>query len=688
MQIRKTAITAVTLLLTLLTACGTATPAATNAPVVDTPAPRAATARPTGVIAASATAAPTAETSTKAAAADGDVQGWAVLAEKDDYTDGNMSNLPVDYIGITQMREVLEAAGWDTAHIREDREFDRASLESGLDWLEDNADQDDIVVLYVGAHSMYLQQVLRWDTFFAEEWAEIPSYRRVLVIDACQAASFTSVILEDPAPFLAIAAVGGEEYAWSGLEEEGLPIIGGVFTYYFAAAFGNPAADADRDGRVSIQEAADLAEQQQRTYLHEVVLAVPEFVEGYHEIGAYPEKDRGFPHVTVDDTIGEPLYLALDAYRPTATSTAQPPLDGSGGRPIVASLSFEQSPQSFPKQPTYQIALGDLDGDGDLDAVFASPTTIPSQVWLNDGHGHFTDSGQELTPQGHGVGVGDLDGDGDLDLFFTCETYRNRPERSKVYLNDGKGTFQHTGQDLGDLDLSGNGIVLADVDGDGDLDAVVEYYQSPYRIYLNDGQGWFSTSEVTLPGEADLSWGDLNGDGHTDVFVKEWGSGYTTLLNDGTGHFAAHWSMDHPQATWGGVTLGDLDQDGDLDAVVSNGDRSASYPTTVWLNDGRGGFADSGQEVGLTTSAWIGLGDLDGDGDLDMYVANFGRPNEVWINAGQGLFRDSGLRLGDDDMSREGGLGDLDGDGDLDAIVPFFGLGAEGASTIWLNGQR
>jgi hypothetical protein len=245
---------------------------------------------------------------------DGVVNGWAVLAEKDDYSDVEMTDLPVDYINITQLRQQLLDAGWRESHIRDLREFDREALQDDLDWLAGNADQDDIVFLYVAAHGKYLREVVTWNEFFAADWEQIPSHRRLLVIDSCQAAKYTGTISDDSAPYLSIAAVAGDEYGWSGLEEEGLPIIGGVFTHYFAAAFDDPNADTDSDGFVSVQEAALMTEGQQRTYMHDVVFAAPEFLEGYHKAGVHPDKDPGFPHVVIDDTIGEPLYLTLDAY--------------------------------------------------------------------------------------------------------------------------------------------------------------------------------------------------------------------------------------------------------------------------------------------------------------------------------------------------------------------------------------
>ena len=248
-------------------------------------------------------------------AGDGVVRGWAVLAEKDTYDDVGMTNLPVDHIGLVQMRQVLEEAGWEAAGIREVREFDAALLQQNLDWLADQADNDDVVVLYIAAHGKYLGDVLNWTTTIPAEWQQIASDRRLLVIDACQAAKYTGAMAGDPNPYLSIAAVDRDEYAWSGLEEEGLPIIGGVFTHYFTAAFDQPAADGDGDGWVSAQEAALLAEIQQRAYMHDVVFAVDEFVAMYHKSGIYPDRDPQFPHVILEDSIGGPLYLDLAAYR-------------------------------------------------------------------------------------------------------------------------------------------------------------------------------------------------------------------------------------------------------------------------------------------------------------------------------------------------------------------------------------
>ena len=369
--------------------------------------------------------------------------------------------------------------------------------------------------------------------------------------------------------------------------------------------------------------------------------------------------------------------------------------DGSQQRPLSVSpadelwpswgsstpILFEKSSQELGMRETFQAALGDLDGDGDLDAVFANPMSNNAGVWLNDGNGFFVDTGQRLTQYGHGVGLADFDGDDDLDVIIVCHQFLTP---SKVYLNDGSGFMQDTGQDFGDRDISANEVNLLDLNGDGFMDAHVMYFAPgglPDKVYLNDGTANFHDSGLALD-EEPIAWGDLDGDGDIDYFGKRPGTGYIVQLNDGSGNFSAGWQMEDAQATVGGIALADFDADGDLDALVTNGFRqSGSFPSRLFWNDGNGQFADSGQILNESMGAELTVGDLDLDGDLDVFVANMDRPNEVWLYE-NGVFVDSGVRLGKNtDMSGKATLGDLDGDGDLDVIIGRFQGGAE----IWFN---
>jgi len=381
-------------------------------------------------------------------------------------------------------------------------------------------------------------------------------------------------------------------------------------------------------------------------------------------------------------------YPTATLVQPTTTVYATPQAMAAATAISTPLLMMEKSPQQFGYSETFQVALGDLDGDGDLDAVFANMAANHSAVWLNDGGGQFEDTGQQLTQQGHGLDIGDLDGDGDLDAFITCAHFNGAGKPSIVYFNDGRGTFQESGQDLGDAGLSGNGVNLLDIDIDGDLDAHVVYYEmgagEPDRIYLNDGQGGFTDSENAFP-EQVIAWGDLDSDGDVDIFAKTTGQGYKTLINDGYGGFTTDWTMQAEQAMDGDIVLTDFDTDGDFDALVANGFRSqGSFPTVLLTNDGTGQFSDSGQQLNPTRGADFVVGDLDGDGTPDVFVANMDQPDEVWLNDGSGHFTDSGLRLEGStsrSLSTIPTLGDLDGDGDLDVFLGSF----RDRPAIWIN---
>jgi hypothetical protein len=364
---------------------------------------------------------------------------------------------------------------------------------------------------------------------------------------------------------------------------------------------------------------------------------------------------------------------------PTTTTTRTPTT--TAAQPGIA---FDRA-QMFGTFETAQVGLGDLDGDGDLDAVFAN-MAVPSTVWRNDGTGQLFETDQILTEQGHGVALGDLDGDHDIDAVISTVRYAdNQPLPSRVYLNDGSGALVDTGQDLGDTAGSGVTATLFDADGDADLDLYIAYYEragTPDTLYLNDGTGHFTDSGVAID-EDEVDWGDIDGDGDVDLFAKVYGVGYVARRNDGAGHFDEAWRVDDPAAMEGDVALGDFDGDGDADALVANGiGASSERATMLLLNDGTGVFADSGQVLNPTHLAAFAVGDLDGDGTLDVYVANSDVADEVWLNDGS-LF-DSGLRLAGavaGSLSTRPTLGDLDGDGDLDVVVGAFA----GRAEIWIN---
>jgi hypothetical protein len=362
---------------------------------------------------------------------------------------------------------------------------------------------------------------------------------------------------------------------------------------------------------------------------------------------------------------------------------------------------FTPSGQTFPYSDTVAVALGDLDGDGDLDAVVANWIGQDNEVWLNDGHAWFTRTSQTLgTIASLGMALGDLDGDGDLDAVIpNAEAGR----LDAIWFNDGRGRFTQSSQII--FSNTAGRAALGDLDGDGDLDILLGRFRlgAPRhkQIWLNDGTGVFSNTGQLL-GDVDTFkavLGDLDGDGDLDAFAA---NGMRNMeaqpnqvwLNDGRGVFTSPYpGLGNARST--AVDLGDLDGDGDLDAFVTN---YPDEPEEVWFNDGRGRFSDSGQRLGNEETYDVALGDVDGDGDLDALVANanmfgdYAQPNRLWLNDGAGFFTPTDQAPGGP-ASFSVALGDLDGDGDLDAFVGNSDLevwDTPGGSPnqVWLNEPR
>ena len=234
--------------------------------------------------------------------------GWAAIMEINEYPEG-WTDIPTDYNDTHRWVDTLTTLGWQESHILIVNEaFDLAQVVGAIQFLIDNTDENDIALLYLAAHGMWLNNTIAQNDTFVDKWEEVPSQNKLLCIDSCIAGRFTELVADDPNPEIAISAVSANEFGWAGIEEEGLPIIGNVWNYFFTNALLNISADTDSNGDVSVEEAYDFAYPLSRTYYEDYVYPYSSEIEQMNNFVA--------PHPGMDDNYEGELSLRLEGAAP------------------------------------------------------------------------------------------------------------------------------------------------------------------------------------------------------------------------------------------------------------------------------------------------------------------------------------------------------------------------------------
>jgi len=297
------------------------------------------------------------------------------------------------------------------------------------------------------------------------------------------------------------------------------------------------------------------------------------------------------------------------------------------------------------------VRVADFNGDGHLDVVFVAEDTEQHNLFLGDGKGGFTRVSERLpaTSQANAVAVGDVNGDGLPDIVVGNTTEgKEGVAQPFLWLNDRArpgGFIDASISHLPAIDVQAQGIVLADLDGDGDLDMAIASQDPINRLLLNDGGGRFTDATDRLgkqvPTETrEVHALDANGDGRLDLVFfnltsnnRDWDKDPQTrlLINQGNARFKDETRTrlpTHRFSSWGGTVV-DFNHDGHPDLVVSAIDVPGFVPLQVraWQNDGKGNFSDVTASVipaATVGRSWsMARGDLDGDGKPDLFIGGW-----------------------------------------------------------------
>ncbi len=396
------------------------------------------------------------------------------------------------------------------------------------------------------------------------------------------------------------------------------------------------------------------------------------------------------------------------------------------------------------------VAFNDYDGDGDADIYITNNDggtiglDFHNRLWENDGSGHFRDVALQRKAAnegglGRGISFGDYDLDGDDDMVVAnmqsgsrggydppVTLYRNLlKETGSPEFEDAtaaawlvrEGVFEDESNE--GITATSGGVGFGDYDGDGLLDLLwrAADYDVDQALFRNIGGGEFedvtsATGTLLLESVREANsqgspgWFDFDYDGDLDLLSPNEGDSNVLYMNKGDGSFADITRSRRPPSGWpflnpgnaNGVCLGDVDNDGDIDAYLPNADQANRLVRNDYAETGAPGFTDITLASGagdLGGARGCTMGDYDNDGWLDIYVSN-GGPSNVLINDivedmpsfvqfyiavepatntllrnnGDGTFSDVTAGSGAEGMSIGAGVagGDVNGDGFTDIV--------------------
>ena len=328
--------------------------------------------------------------------------------------------------------------------------------------------------------------------------------------------------------------------------------------------------------------------------------------------------------------------------------------------------------------------LHDIDADGDLDLVAAYNQGEGIFWFENNGTGQFiaVHPASDLVNTVEGIALADVDGDGDEDVIATIDS----GEKAVWYENeDGLGTFGSR-KSIADQLPESHDIHGADIDGDGDLDIVgsSRWGKEVFWFENTDGAGTFGDRAILGSASYEpyfVRAMDVDGDGDQDFMIHFYNledgdiQGQLAWFEnlDGTGGINTEIQFVYPANLYDAgrwFEPVDLDNDGDLDLL-----NSGSNHVGWFSNNGDGTFSDR-QTIAtdVIIAVYTTAGDLDGDGDLDIVVVSVPSHVVAWYEHldGAGNFGPQQILTDEPMNSSSAAIGDIDSDGDLDVFAASY----------------
>ncbi|MFQ5638212.1 MAG: FG-GAP-like repeat-containing protein, partial [bacterium] len=398
--------------------------------------------------------------------------------------------------------------------------------------------------------------------------------------------------------------------------------------------------------------------------------------------------DGSFPWTTPDNTTNAGLIRISDAADGDPVDVSDSPF--SIVDPQHGELSFTDitvsagtgGPTGNGRTGGHSATWADVNGDGRPDLFFTMLFRVPMEdlFFRNTGNNHFADEASlrgiaDFDSGSHGATFADLDNDGDYDLFngttFGTDAIS---AHNNIFRNDGNGFFTDVTGSTGipEREWPTRGVLAFDMDKDGDLDllAITNYQGSDdpagerNELYRNNGhlnfQAVNSGALYRAPAGQGATDTDYDGDGDIDIFAANRTGDVNILRNNGAGDFTkitpASIGLNHQAGD--GITAGDIDNDGDLDLLLTPANSGFLY-----RNTGGGSFAFV-QSFSNTDGYMGGFADLDNDGDLDLV---FSGDSKCYLNDGSGNFSvGPAIPVSGIGDPRAVGFADIDDDGDMD----------------------